>query len=102
MDLQEAGNFANQYFGTSSGGFFCKFPMPFRQGFRIEIENIDEHLSTEVFLNALYQIGDNLPDDAAYFHAQFRRTNPLAEKEVYTILDGIKGQGHYVGTYLAW
>ena len=38
----------------------------------------------------------------AYFHAQFRRTNPLPYKEVYTILDGVGGRGHYVGTYMAW
>ncbi|MCX5998601.1 MAG: DUF2961 domain-containing protein, partial [Chloroflexi bacterium] len=38
----------------------------------------------------------------AYFHAQFRRTNPLPYKSDYTILDGVHGQGHYVGTYLAW
>jgi len=43
-----------------------------------------------------------VPEDAAYFHAQFRRKNPLPYKEVYTILDGVKGKGHYVGTYLAW
>jgi Protein of unknown function (DUF2961) len=43
-----------------------------------------------------------VPKDAAYFHAQFRRVNPLPEKEVYTILDGVRGMGHYVGTYLAW
>ena len=43
-----------------------------------------------------------VPEDAAYFHAQFRRVNPLPEKEVYTILDGVRGMGHYVGTYLAW
>ncbi len=52
-----------------------------------------------------YQINYTLtevPEDAAYFHAQFRRTNPLPYKEVYTILDGVKGQGHYVGTYMAW
>jgi hypothetical protein len=36
------------------------------------------------------------------FHAQFRRVNPLPYKEVYTIVDGIRGQGHYVGTYLFW
>src|SRR3954467_10889438 len=40
--------------------------------------------------------------DAAYFHAQFRRTNPLAYKQVFTILEGVQGKGHYVGTYLAW
>lgn len=36
------------------------------------------------------------------FHAQFRRVNPLPYKEVYTIVDGIKGRGHYVGTHMLW
>jgi hypothetical protein len=53
-----------------------------------------------------YQINYTLtdvPDDAAYFHAQFRRTNPLPYKDVYTIVDGIsRAKGHYVGTYMAW
>jgi hypothetical protein len=43
-----------------------------------------------------------VPKDAAYFHAQFRRVNPLPYKQVYTIVDNIKGQGQYVGTYMAW
>ena len=43
-----------------------------------------------------------MPDDAAYFHAQFRRVNKLPAKDVYTILDGVSGHGQYVGTYLAW
>ena len=40
-----------------------------------------------------YQIDytlDELPEEITYFHAQFRRTNPLPYKGVYTILDGIK------------
>ena len=41
-------------------------------------------------------------EDEAYFHAQFRRTNPLPYKQDYAILDGVKGRGHYVGTYMAW
>ena len=52
-----------------------------------------------------YQIDYTLtevPEDAAYFHAQFRRVNPLLYKSVYTILDSVKGKGHYVGTYMAW
>lgn len=44
----------------------------------------------------------DIPEDAAYFHAQFRRVNPLPYMENYTLLDGVKGKGHYVGTYLAW
>jgi hypothetical protein len=44
----------------------------------------------------------DIPEDAAYFHAQFRRVNPLTYGDVYTIVDGIKGSGQYVGTYMAW
>jgi hypothetical protein len=56
-------------------------------------------------MTIFYQINYTLtqvPADAAYFHAQFRRTNPLPYKDVYTILDGVRGQGHFVGTYMAW
>jgi hypothetical protein len=56
-------------------------------------------------VNLFYQINYTLtevPDDAGCLHAQWRRKNPLPYKEVHTIVDGIKGKGHYVGTYLAW
>ena len=56
-------------------------------------------------MNLYYQIDyteSPVPGDAAYFHAQFRRMNPLPYKQVYTIVDGIKGKGHFVGTYMAW
>jgi hypothetical protein len=43
-----------------------------------------------------------VPANAAYFHAQFRRENPMKVKGLYTILDGVEGDGQYVGTYLAW
>ena len=33
---------------------------------------------------------------------QWRRDNPLPSKSVHTLLEGVQGQGHYVGTYLAW
>ena len=90
--------------------FNCYWEMPFRKGFKITIENIGakprpgEAPNTNQF-TVYYQINYTLtevPDDAAYFHAQFRRVNPLPYKEVYTILDGVKGWGHYVGTYMAW
>jgi hypothetical protein len=90
--------------------FNCYWEMPFRKGFKITIENIGakprpgEAPTTNQF-TVYYQINYTLtdvPDDAAYFHAQFRRVNPLPYKDVYTILDGVKGWGHYVGTYLAW
>ena len=48
-----------------------------------------------------YQLRE-LEEGYGYFHAQYRRTNPLPYKEDYTILDGVKGKGQYVGTYMFW
>jgi hypothetical protein len=82
--------------------FNCYWPMPFRQRIRITLENINPHgEAMTVFYQINYALND-VPEDAAYFHAQFRRTNPLKQGDVYTILDGVKGQGHYAGTYMAW
>lgn len=61
--------------------------------------------TSEQEMVVFYQIDyilTQVPENAAYFHAQFRRTNPLPYKEVYTLVDGIEGKGHYVGTYMAW
>ena len=80
--------------------FNCYWEMPFRKGCRITLENIAAEKMT-IYWQIDYTL-TQVPADAAYFHAQFRRVNPLPYKEVVTILDGVKGQGHYVGTYLAW
>jgi hypothetical protein len=80
--------------------FNCYWEMPFRKSCKITMENLDDEKMT-----LYYQINYTLtevPDEAAYFHAQFRRTNPVPYKEVYTLLDGVKGWGHYVGTYMCW
>jgi len=80
--------------------FNCYWPMPFKKKARITMENIDDK-DMVLYYQINYALTD-VPDDAAYFHAQFRRVNPLPYKSVYTILDGVEGWGHYVGTYLAW
>lgn len=80
--------------------FNCYWPMPFRRRARWTLTNIDEKPVT-----MYYQIDYCLCDvaqDEAYFHAQFRRVNPLPYKQVYTILDGVKGKGKYVGTFMGW
>ena len=80
-------------------GLNCFWPMPFRQHARLTLENRDVEPLT-VYYQINYELAD-VPDDAAYFHAQFRRTNPLPYRTDYTLLDGVRGQGQYVGTYLA-
>jgi hypothetical protein len=80
--------------------FNCYWPMPFRKHCKITMTNIAEDRMV-----LYYQIDYTLtevPEDTAYFHAQFHRVNPLPYKQVYTILDGVKGHGHYVGVYMCW
>jgi Protein of unknown function (DUF2961) len=80
--------------------FNCYWEMPFRKSFKITLENIADEKFT-IYYQINYALTD-VPADAAYFHAQFRRVNPLPYKSAYTILDGVKGWGHYIGTYMAW
>ncbi len=80
--------------------FNCYWVMPFRKSCKITMENLDDNQMT-LYYQVNYTLTD-IPADAAYFHAQFRRVNPLKYREVYTILDGVKGWGHYVGTYMCW
>ena len=80
--------------------FNCYWTMPFRKKCKITMENIDDE---DMVL--YYQIDYTLtqvPDDAAYFHAQFHRVNPLSLKTDYVIVDSIRGRGQYVGTYMAY
>lgn len=81
-------------------GLNCYFEMPYFKSFRIEVENIGPE-ECRLF----YQIDceeKELPEESLYFHAQFRRVNPVPYMEPYVILDNIKGNGHYVGTYMLW
>lgn len=78
----------------------CFWEMPFRKRCRMTLEN--RHFETICFYFQVNYTLTEVPDDAAYFHAQFRRVNPLPYKEAFTIVDGIKGRGHYIGTAMAW
>lgn len=80
--------------------FNCYWDMPFYKEARFTVENISDK---DIVL--YYQIDyllEELEQGLGYFHAQFRRTNPLPYKSVYTILDNVHGKGQYVGTYLFW
>ncbi|HZC27168.1 MAG TPA: glycoside hydrolase family 172 protein [Actinopolymorphaceae bacterium] len=81
-------------------GFNCYWQMPFRQRCRITVENLSGKEAV-LFYQVNYQLTE-VAEDAAYFHAQFRRTNPLSYATDYALLDGVTGQGQYVGTYVAW
>ena len=81
-------------------GFNCYFEMPFRRSCRVTMENLNQEDK-----GLAYQIDYELreiPDDSLYFHAQFRRENPLPYKQVFTILDTVKGKGCYLGVAMLW
>ncbi|WP_119079989.1 glycoside hydrolase family 172 protein [Chitinophaga alhagiae] len=79
--------------------FNCYWTMPFRKKCKITMENINTERMT-LYYQVDYTLTD-VPEDAGYFHAQFRRNNPVKGAE-FTMVDGIKGKGQYVGTYMAW
>lgn len=80
--------------------FNCYWPMPFRKKCKITMENLGDTDMT-LFYQVDYLLTD-VPADAAYFHAQFRRVHNLPYKQDYVLIDEIKGKGHYVGTYIAY
>jgi hypothetical protein len=80
--------------------FNCYWPMPFHKKCRITMENLNDAEAMTLYFQIDYTLTE-VPADAGYFHAQFRRSNPNTTS-VYTIADGIKGKGQFVGVYLAW
>jgi hypothetical protein len=80
-------------------GFNSYWQMPFKKSCKITMENLGENTAT-LYYSVNYSL-ESVAENTPTFHAQFRRVNPLPEKEVYTLVDGIKGNGQYVGTWLA-
>ncbi|AKU16514.1 glycoside hydrolase family 172 protein [Luteipulveratus mongoliensis] len=83
-----------------NGGFNSYWPMPFQKGARLTIENLSPEQAT-VYYQVTYEIGGDV-EGSGYLHTQFRRSNPLPDKETHPIVTGVEGKGHYVGTYMAW
>ncbi len=83
------------------GGMNIYFPMPFRKHAKITVTN-DSPADLGGFFYTINYTIEAVCDDALYFHAQWRRSNPLEYGTEYLMADGIKGQGQYVGTFMAW
>jgi len=86
---------------NASGGMNCYFAMPFRKHARITVENDGPNDLNHFFYTINYTL-EPVSDNALYFHAQWRRTNPLTYGTDYTMIDNIQGQGQYIGTFMAW
>jgi len=80
-------------------GFNSFWPMPFRKHFRGTLQNRGK-FKLRIYYSINYAL-QAVPKDAAYFHAQFRQVDRVKAGDVYTLLDGVRGRGQYVGTYIS-
>ena len=100
----------------------CYAPMPFRERAVVELVNESKELHRQYYYVDYETHDEPLPEDAGYFHAEFRRENPFggwghetrvntaqaniankgrtAWQNNYVILD-TRGQGHYIGCNLS-
>ncbi len=84
-----------------AGGFNCYWPMPFHRQAKITLENQRAEAIPSFFYQITYAVTE-IPERTAYFHAQWRRSLTQRDYPEHIILAGVQGQGHYVGTFLAW
>jgi len=84
-----------------STAYNCYWPMPFRRAARITFTNEDSE-ELKILTYQVTYAETEVPDNAAYFHAQWRRSVTEREHPEHVIVDGLHGQGKYVGTFLAW
>lgn len=78
----------------------CFWPMPFRKRARVTLTNETGQDNVLVAYQITY-VQTRVPKSVGTFHAQFRQAK-TGEQNPYVILDGVQGQGRYVGTFLAW
>ena len=115
------------FFGLGNGEYFlyqsiplavgadkalnCFFPMPFQKHARITVTNQGHEPIDALYWNIDWrQLPSPLPNDTAYFHAQYRQATPnVAMENAKTNLDGTNnyvwmeatGRGHFVGVTMS-
>jgi len=79
----------------------CYWPMPFRRHVKVTCTNESTDKDLHLLAYQITYAETPVPDSAGYLHAQWRRAR-TDKVNPYIILDGVKGKGRYVGTFLAW
>jgi hypothetical protein len=92
-------DFISMPVNMTSGGYNAYWPMPFRRSARITVENTGTVPVASFYFNVDIRTFDRLPEDALYFHAQYRQVRTETGAPV-TVLEAT-GRGHYVGTLLS-
>lgn len=86
-----------QFVGMSSGGYYCYFPMPFNENARIEIVNqTGEEIFAFYYQIDYHKLENDLPENTAYFHSNWKRDIRTESDDNYVVLDA-EGEGQFVG-----
>lgn len=94
-------HYSTPYLGVSEGkGFYTFFPMPFSRHCRIEFFNDAPDLTTNIYWQINFTLGDKITPDMGRFHALFRRDTP-PRGTCHVILDTRNTPGVYVGTVIS-
>ena len=91
--------YAAEVMSITSRAFNCLWPMPYKDGARLEIRNESERTVEPFFYNITYIESEDEPPSGLRFHASWHRENPTRPEAAYTILEA-EGKGHYVGCHL--
>ncbi len=87
---------------NATNGMNSFFPMPFRKHVKMTVENLNPREAVGCFFYTVNYTEEPVGEDEGYFHASFRRTNPLPYGTDFTVVDGIEGRGHFAGCYMTW
>lgn len=80
-------------------GYNCFFEMPFGKSCRITMENRGSKAEDLYYI--ITGCFKKMPDNIAYFHASYRQEHPVQKGRSYTMIDGIRGKGQFLGVTLA-
>jgi hypothetical protein len=92
-------SYSSFFLSCVSGGYACRFPMPFLRGMRIELENRSPGTAVMIFFQVNLMELESLDPETPRFQAAFRRENPTREGVPFRMLRR-EGQGWYVGCNL--
>ena len=104
--------YQSEYLACSPGkSLNCYFAMPYKRSARLTVSNEGKQEVGALYSNIDYMTVPHLPDDALYFHAQYRQAAPcvavksegpklnLDGKSNYVYLE-TRGRGHLMGVTL--
>ena len=84
---------------TPCRGMNSYWKMPFKKHCRITVENRHPSQRTKIHYTIIGEYRE-LPENSLYFCASYRQARPVPQDREYTVIDGIKGAGHFAGLTL--